>query len=60
MHEMIEAGGFRLASRESIAARAVGLGSLRMPRWLLATVFRLLRDGYAVATFEPAPAGDTG
>ena len=53
--ELIEAAGFRLTSRESIAARAVAFGTLRFPRWLLATVLRSLRDGYTVASFESAP-----
>lgn len=50
--ELIEGAGFRLTSRESIAARAVALGTLRFPRLLLATVLRSLRDGYTIATFE--------
>jgi hypothetical protein len=33
---------------------AVDFGSTRMPRWLLATVLRSLRDGYTIATFELA------
>jgi methyltransferase (TIGR00027 family) len=58
--ELIEAAGFRLTSRESIAARAVALGTMRFPRWLLATVLRSLRDGYTIATFESAPAAEGG
>jgi O-methyltransferase involved in polyketide biosynthesis len=54
--ELIEAAGFRLGSRESVVARAAALGSLPIPRWLLATVLRPLRDGYTIATFESAPA----
>ena len=52
--ELFQAAGFRLTTRQSIVGRTVALGALRMPRWILATVLRSLRDGYAVATFEPA------
>jgi len=51
--ELIQAAGFRLTTRQSIMGRAVTLGMLKFPRWLLATVLRSLRDGYTVATFEP-------
>lgn len=54
--ELIQAAGFRLHSCESIIGRSVALGLLRIPRWLLATALRSLRDGYTVATFESAPA----
>jgi len=30
---------------------------LRIPRWLLATVLRSLRDGYSIASFEAPGAG---
>jgi len=53
--ELIEAAGFRLTSRESIVARAVALGTARVPGWLLRTVLRSLRDGYTIATFESIP-----
>lgn len=53
--ELIEAAGFRLTSRESIAARAVALGTVRVPGWVLGTVLRSLRDGYTIATFESIP-----
>lgn len=53
--ELIQAAGFRLTMRQSIIGRAVALGMLHIPRWLLATLLRSLRDGYTVATFEPAP-----
>jgi len=49
--ELFQAAGFRLAARQSIVARAAELGMLRLPRWLLATVLRSLREGYTVATF---------
>jgi hypothetical protein len=57
---IIEAAGFRMSSRESIAARAAALGTLGIPHWLLATVLRSLRDGYTVATFESAPRTGAG
>jgi len=53
--EVFQAAGFRLTSRQSIVGRAVSLGLLRIPGWLLATVLRSLRDGYTIATFEPTP-----
>jgi methyltransferase (TIGR00027 family) len=53
--ELIQAAGFRLTSRQSAVGEAVALGMLRIPRWLLATALRSLRDGYTVASFEPAP-----
>lgn len=52
---LIEAAGFRLVARESIVGRAAAEGLLRIPRWVLATLLRPLRDGYAIATFEPVP-----
>jgi len=51
-HLAIEAAGLRPVSRVSIAGRAVELGSVRIWRWLLNTVLRELRDGYAVWTFR--------
>ena len=50
--ELIQAAGFRLTARESIVGRAAALGLVSIPRWLLATVLRSLRDGYTVASFE--------
>lgn len=55
--ELIQAAGFRLTTRQSTVGHAAALGLLRLPRWLLATVLRSLRDGYTVASFEPAPGG---
>jgi methyltransferase (TIGR00027 family) len=52
---LIEAAGFGLRTRESIVGRAAALGALAIPQWLLATVFRGLRDGYVVATFDAGP-----
>lgn len=53
--ELIQAAGFRLMTRQSAVGEAVALGMLRIPRWLLATVLRSVRDGYTIASFEPAP-----
>jgi len=50
-HLAIEAAGLRPTSQVSIAGRAVELGTVRIWRWLLNTVLRELRDGYAVWTF---------
>ncbi len=55
---LIESAGFRLVSRESIIGRAAELGALRVPRWLFATVFRTLRDGYTIAVFEGCAAAE--
>jgi methyltransferase (TIGR00027 family) len=51
--ELIQAAGFRLTTRQSTVGQAAALGMLRIPRWLLATALRSLRDGYTVASFEP-------
>jgi methyltransferase (TIGR00027 family) len=53
---LIEAAGFRLEARDSIVGYAAALGMLRIPRWLLATLLRALRDGYTIATFVAGPA----
>jgi hypothetical protein len=55
--DLIQAAGFRLTLRLSVVGRAAELGSLRIPRWLLSTLFRTLRDGYAIGAFEAAPVG---
>lgn len=52
VQDLIEEAGFRLTARESIAMRSSALGAMPVPRWLLATFLRVLRDGYTVATFE--------
>ncbi len=52
--ELIQAAGFRLTMRQSIVGRAAELGRLRIPRWVLSTLLRALRDGYTIAVFEPA------
>jgi methyltransferase (TIGR00027 family) len=51
---LIAASGYRLTGRESVIGRAAELGILRVPRWLLGTLLRNLRDGYTIAVFEPA------
>lgn len=58
--ELIESAGFRLTSRESIIGHAATYGLLRIPRWLLATILRTLRDGYTIATFESGPGRSVG
>jgi methyltransferase (TIGR00027 family) len=55
--ELILAAGFRLMTRQSAVGEAVALGMLRIPRWLLATVLRSLRDGYTIASFEAGRGG---
>jgi hypothetical protein len=52
--ELVAAEGFRLERRDSVVARGVELGLVPMPRWLLATVYRGLRDGYAIGSFASA------
>jgi O-methyltransferase involved in polyketide biosynthesis len=51
--ELIRAAGFRLTTRQSAVGHAGALGLLWIPRWLLATLPRSLRDGYTIASFEP-------
>lgn len=55
--KLVQEAGFRLTMRQSILGRAAELGRLRIPRWVLATVLRALRDGYTIAVFEPASGG---
>ena len=50
---IIERAGYTVRTRHSIPGRAAQAGSLRIPRWVLATVLRGLRDGYMVHVFEP-------
>jgi methyltransferase (TIGR00027 family) len=49
---LIEAAGFRLETRDSVVGYAAARGTIRVPRWLLSTLLRSLRDGYAIATFR--------
>jgi methyltransferase (TIGR00027 family) len=53
-----EAQGYRTKDVVSIVGRARELGSLRIPRWLLNSLLRELRDGYSVWTWTPAPGDD--
>ncbi|MCB1886571.1 MAG: hypothetical protein KDH20_03090 [Rhodocyclaceae bacterium] len=46
------ARGYRAGGRTSIAGRAVEHGSVRIPKWVLNTFLRSLRDGYQVHVFE--------
>lgn len=48
----LERGGLRATSHISIPGRTAELGALPIPRWLLATLLRGLRDGYQIWTFE--------
>ena len=50
---VIERAGYHAAQRLSIVDRSRQAGSTRIPRWLMNTVFRELRDGYAVWVFTP-------
>jgi hypothetical protein len=48
-----ESAGYGAKDVVSIVGRARDLGSLRVPRWLLNSLLRELRDGYAVWIFVP-------
>lgn len=50
----IEVAGYRATGSASIVGRAIEAGTLRIPRFVLNTLLRELRDGYAVWTFESA------
>jgi len=50
----LEAAGYRATDVVSIVDRAREAGLFRVPRWLLNSLLRELRDGYAVWTFVPA------
>ncbi|MGC4081405.1 MAG: class I SAM-dependent methyltransferase [Vicinamibacterales bacterium] len=50
----LERGGLSPYTHISIPGRTAELGALPFPRWLLATAFRGLRDGYQVWTFRRA------
>ena len=51
-----EGAGYRAQDVVSIVERAREAGSLRIPRWLLNTLLRELRDGYAVWTLAGQPS----
>jgi len=44
--------GYRWREARSIVGRAADLGAVRVPRWLLNSLMRPLRDGYRVHVFE--------
>jgi methyltransferase (TIGR00027 family) len=48
----LTAAGYREAARVSMVGRARELGALKIPRILLATFLRPLRDGYTAHVFE--------
>ena len=47
----IEQAGYRCLKHLSIPGRAGEAGTLKIPRWVLATFLRVLRDGYQVFVF---------
>jgi hypothetical protein len=51
---IVQAAGYRQVERVSMVARACELGALKIPRFLLNTVLRSLRDGYCAYRFETA------
>lgn len=52
---MVASLGYRQRSVQSIVGSAVDAGALRIPRWLLNTLLRSLRDGYRLHTFDAQP-----
>jgi hypothetical protein len=48
----MEDAGYRQIAQASIIGRACDLGALSMPRLILNTVLRGLRDGYRAYVFE--------
>lgn len=48
----VESLGYRRIAAHSVVGRAVQLGAIRIPRWLLNTFLRSVRDGYRVFEFE--------
>lgn len=49
---LFEDGGYRISHRQSIVATGVDDGGIRIPRFLLNTFLKSLRDGYTVFVFE--------
>ena len=49
----IEVAGHKATGSTSIVGRALEARLLRMPGWILNSILRELRDGYAVWIFEP-------
>lgn len=54
---MVASLGYRQRARWSVVASAVEAGALSMPRWLLNSLLRTLRDGYCVYAFDAIPLG---
>lgn len=52
---MVTGLGYRQRTATSIVGSAVDAGALRIPRWLLNSLLRSLRDGYRVCTFDALP-----
>lgn len=52
---MVQALGYRPRAVWSIVGSAAQTGALPIPRWLLATLLRSLRDGYRVHVFDALP-----
>ena len=52
---MVTALGYRQRAAWSIVGSAVEAGALRVPRWLLNSLLRTLRDGYRVYAFDAVP-----
>ncbi len=49
---LVQSTGYRLVDKRSIPGSAVEFGSIAIPRWLLDTLLRSLRDGYQVYVFD--------
>jgi len=52
---MVAALGYRQRATWSIVGSAVEVGALPVPRWLLNSLLRTLRDGYRVYAFDAMP-----
>ncbi len=55
--EMVATLGYRQRAVWSIVGSAVEVGALPVPRWLLNSLLRTLRDGYRVYAFDAMPLG---
>lgn len=55
---MVMALGYRQQARWSVVGGAVEAGALSLPRWLLNSLLRSLRDGYVVHAFEAMPVDE--
>jgi methyltransferase (TIGR00027 family) len=54
---MVAALGYRQRAMWSIVGSAAEAGAMRVPRWLLNSLLRTLRDGYRVYAFDAVPLG---